>query len=137
MIILRLLQGITGGGAAVISRAIASDLYKGNELTKFLSLLMLVNGVAPLLPALGGIILSVAVWRVIFVILTIFGILMVMGSLTKIPESLSLEYRDSSGIKVIFQNFKSLLGTPRFVLPMLIQGVSFILLFSYISASPF
>lgn len=138
MIILRLLQGITGGGAAVISRAIASDLYKGNELTKFLSLLMLVNGVAPVIaPALGGIILSVAVWRVIFVILTIFGILMVMGSLTKIPESLSLEYRDSSGIKVIFQNFKSLLGTPRFVLPMLIQGVSFILLFSYISASPF
>ena len=99
---------------------------------------MLVNGVAPVIaPALGGIILSVAVWRVIFVILTIFGILMVMGSLTKIPESLSLEYRDSSGIKVIFQNFKSLLGTPRFVLPMLIQGVSFILLFSYISASPF
>lgn len=138
MIILRLLQGITGGGAAVISRAIASDLYKGNELTKFLSLLMLVNGVAPVIaPALGGIILSVAVWRVVFVILTIFGILMVMGSLTKIPESLSLEYRDSSGIKVIFQNFKSLLGTPRFVLPMLIQGVSFILLFSYISASPF
>jgi hypothetical protein len=32
---------------------------------------------------------------------------MVMGSLTKIPESLSLEYRDSSGIKVIFQNFKN------------------------------
>ena len=138
MIILRLLQGTTGGGAAVISRAIASDLYKGNELTKFLSLLMLVNGVAPVIaPALGGIILSVAVWRVVFVILTIFGILMIMGSLTKIPESLSLEYRDSSGIKVIFQNFKSLLGTPRFVLPMLIQGVSFILLFSYISASPF
>ena len=36
-------------GGAVISRAIASDLYKGNELTKFLSLLMLVNGVARLL----------------------------------------------------------------------------------------
>ena len=71
---------------------------------------MLVNGVAPVIaPALGGIILSVAVWRVIFVILTIFGILMVMGSLTKIPESLSLEYRDSSGIKVIFQNFKKLI----------------------------
>lgn len=108
MIILRLLQGITGEARQLFPRAIASDLYKGNELTKFLSLLMLVNGVAPVIaPALGGIILSVAVWRVIFVILTIFGILMVMGSLTKIPESLSLEYRDSSGIKVIFQNFKA------------------------------
>ena len=38
---------------------------------------------------------------------------------------------------MIFSNFKSLLTTPRFVLPMLIQGVTFIMLFSYISASPF
>lgn len=28
-------SGVTGGAAAVISRAIASDMYSGNELTKF------------------------------------------------------------------------------------------------------
>ena len=54
MIILRLIQGLTGGAGAVISRAVASDKYSGNDLTKFLSLLMLVNGVAPVIaPALG------------------------------------------------------------------------------------
>lgn len=37
----------------------------------------------------------------------------------------------------IFKNFLQLLEAPRFVLPMLIQGVTFIILFSYISASPF
>ncbi|BGE81696.1 major facilitator superfamily permease [Staphylococcus petrasii] len=138
MVFLRFVQGFTGGAGAVISRAIASDMYNGNELTKFLALLMLVNGVAPVLaPALGGLILSVAVWRMVFVILTIFGVLMVMGSLFKVPESLAVEHRDSSGIGVIFRNFKSLFSTPRFVLPMLIQGVTFIMLFSYISASPF
>ena len=73
----------------------------------------------------------------VFVILTLFGVLMVLGSLFKVPESLSVENRDSSGVNVIFSNFKSLLTTPRFVLPMLIQGVTFIMLFSYISASPF
>lgn len=57
MIILRFIQGLTGGAGAVISRAIASDMYSGNALTKFLSLLMLVNGIAPIIaPALGGII---------------------------------------------------------------------------------
>lgn len=138
MVFLRFVQGFTGGAGAVISRAIASDMYNGNELTKFLALLMLVNGVAPVLaPALGGLILSVAVWRMVFVILTIFGVLMLVGSLFKVPESLAVEYRDSSGIGVIFRNFKSLFSTPRFVLPMLIQGVTFIMLFSYISASPF
>ncbi|WP_126721913.1 MFS transporter, partial [Staphylococcus epidermidis] len=39
MIILRFIQGLTGGAGAVISRAIASDMYSGNALTKFLSLL--------------------------------------------------------------------------------------------------
>lgn len=138
MVFLRFIQGFTGGAGAVISRAIASDMYRGNELTKFLALLMLVNGVAPVIaPALGGLILSFAVWRMVFVILTLFGVLMVLGLLFKVPESLSVENRDSSGVNVIFSNFKSLLTTPRFVLPMLIQGVTFIMLFSYISASPF
>lgn len=138
MVFLRFIQGFTGGAGAVISRAIASDMYRGNELTKFLALLMLVNGVAPVIaPALWGLILSFAVWRMVFVILTLFGVLMVLGSLFKVPESLSVENRDSSGVNVIFSNFKSLLTTPRFVLPMLIQGVTFIMLFSYISASPF
>lgn len=138
MVFLRFVQGFTGGAGAVISRAIASDMYRGNELTKFLALLMLVNGVAPVIaPALGGLILSFAVWRMVFVILTLFGVLMVLGSLFKVPESLSVKNRDSSGVNVIFSNFKNLLTTPRFVLPMLIQGVTFIMLFSYISASPF
>ena len=138
MVFLRFVQGFTGGAGAVISRAIASDMYRGNELTKFVALLMLVNGVAPVIaPALGGLILSFAVWRMVFVILTLFGVLMVLGSLFKVPESLSVKNRDSSGVNVIFSNFKSLLTTPRFVLPMLIQGVTFIMLFSYISASPF
>lgn len=55
MVFLRFVQGFTGGAGAVISRAIASDMYRGNELTKFLALLMLVNGVAPVIaPALGA-----------------------------------------------------------------------------------
>ncbi|ATH61942.1 MFS transporter, DHA1 family, multidrug resistance protein [Staphylococcus pasteuri] len=138
MIALRFIQGLTGGAASVISRAIASDMYKGKELTKFLSLLMLVNGVAPVIaPAIGGVILSFAVWRMVFIILTVFGVLMVIGTLTKVPESLQEDEKDSNGIREMFKNFKHLLFTPKFVLPMAIQGFSFIMLFTYISASPF
>ena len=138
MIILRLIQGLTGGAGAVISRAVASDKYSGNDLTKFLSLLMLVNGVAPVIaPALGGLILSFTGLRMVFIILTIFGLLMFIGTLFKVPESLENEHRVNSNIGTMFKNFKDLFATPRFVLPMLIQGVSFVLLFTYISASPF
>ena len=138
MIVLRFVQGFCGGAGAVISRVISSDLYSGKQLTKFLALLMLVNGVAPVLaPALGGMILSFSTWHMVFIILTLFGILMFLGTMFKVPESLSIEHRDSPHIAIIFKNFKQLLVTPRFVLPMLIQGVTFIILFSYISASPF
>ena len=130
MIILRFIQGLTGGAGAVISRAIASDMYSGNALTKFLSLLMLVNGIAPIIaPALGGIILNYGPWRIVFV--------MLIGTLFKVPESLEKSLRESSNIGTMLINFKELFKTPRFVLPMLIQGVSFVLLFTYISASPF
>lgn len=138
MIVLRFVQELTGGASAVISRAIASDLYSGKALTKFLALLMLVNGIAPIIaPTLGGIILSVSIWRAVFIVLTVFGILMLLGSALKVTESLHIEQRETSGIKVIFKNFGKLLATPKYVLPMLIQGVTFIMLFSYISASPF
>ncbi|HHA6168210.1 TPA: multidrug effflux MFS transporter [Staphylococcus aureus] len=139
MVALRFLQGVTGGAAAVISRAIASDMYSGNELTKFMALLMLVNGIAPVVaPTIGCIILNYSVWRMVFVILTIFGFVMVIGSLLKVPESLTVTNRESSsGLKTMFKNFKILLKTPRFVLPMLTQGMTFVILFTYISASPF
>ena len=67
----------------------------------------------------------------VFVILTIFGLVMVIGSLLKVPESLAVTNREtSSGLKTMFKNFKILLKTPRFVLPMLIQGMTFVILFT-------
>ena len=138
LIVLRFFQGLMGGGAIVIARSTAGDIYQGKKLAKFLSLLMLVNGIAPIIaPALGGIILNYGPWRIVFVILTMFGIVMLIGTLFKVPESLEKSLRESSNIGTMLINFKELFKTPRFVLPMLIQGVSFVLLFTYISASPF
>lgn len=138
MIGLRLVQGLCAGAAAVISRAIASDMYSGKELTKFLAVLMLVNGVAPVLaPTLGGIILIFSNWHMVFIILTIFGIFMVLSTSLRIPESLSKQAREPADILSIIKQFKALLQRPKFVLPMLLQGMTFVILFSYISASPF
>ncbi|WP_432715928.1 MFS transporter [Staphylococcus saccharolyticus] len=115
----------------VISRAIASDMYSGNELTKFLSLLMLVNGIAPVIaPALGGLILSFATWRMVFIVLTIFGLMMLFGILFKVPESLSNDRRVDSHLSTLFQSFKFLFMTPRFVLPMMFASIGITLTIS-------
>ena len=55
LIVLRFIQGVSGAGGMVISRAIVRDMYSGIELTKFFALLMLINGAAPILaPVIGG-----------------------------------------------------------------------------------
>ncbi|WP_249652398.1 MFS transporter, partial [Lysinibacillus sp. D4A1_S13] len=64
LIVMRFIQGYTGAAGIVIARASAREMYSGKELTAFFSLLMLVNGAAPILaPITGGFILQFAGWK--------------------------------------------------------------------------
>ena len=49
MIVLRVVQGLFSAGSMVISRAVATDLYRGREMTRFFGLLMTINGIAPII----------------------------------------------------------------------------------------
>lgn len=74
---MRFIQGLAGAAGIVISNAIVRDLYSGSEMTRFFSLLILVNGVAPILsPVLGGQVLLIASWRGIFAVLLGIGLFM-------------------------------------------------------------
>ncbi|TDM20287.1 Bcr/CflA family efflux MFS transporter [Macrococcoides canis] len=137
LIFFRFIQGFCGGAGAVLSRAISSDLYKGKDLTKFLAVLMLVNGLAPVLaPVLGGFILSVSTWHTVFYILAVYGVLMVLLALT-LEESLPKSSRNEGALKSIWNDFKLLLTNKSFVTMLLLQSLTYGVLFSYISGSPF
>lgn len=138
LIAARFIQGIAGGAGIVLSRAIASDKYKGNELTQFLALLMLVNGAAPVFaPMIGGVLTDHMSYHIIFFILAVLSILMFIGVLFKVDESLAKEYRSDAGFKPVFQDFRQLIQRQTFILPILIQSLTFALFFSYMAASPF
>ncbi|MGZ9849736.1 multidrug effflux MFS transporter [Macrococcus psychrotolerans] len=137
LIFFRFIQGFCGGAGAVLSRAISSDLYKGKDLTKFLAVLMLVNGLAPVLaPVLGGVILSISTWHTVFYILAIYGVLMVLLALT-LEESLPKYNRNEGALKSIWKDFKLLLTNKAFVTMLMLQSLTYGVLFSYISGSPF
>lgn len=71
---MRFIQGFTGAAGIVIARASARDMYSGKELTAFFSMLMLVNGAAPILaPITGGFVLQFSEWPTVFIILAIIG----------------------------------------------------------------
>lgn len=73
-LIFRLIQGCAGGAGIVLSRAIARDICKGSALTRLFAMLMLVNGIAPILaPVIGGQILRFAPWEGVFLSLPLSG----------------------------------------------------------------
>ena len=86
-LILRFVQGLTGGGAIVI-KASAGDKLHGNALAKFLAALMGVNGIITIIaPLIGGWSLKLGSWHVIFIVLTIVTFILIIGVLSQMPET--------------------------------------------------
>ena len=136
-LIIRLIQGLAGGGAIVIAKASIGDNYDGDELAKFLTSLMVINGIITIIaPLLGGLVLSIASWRMIFIFLTIITLIVILGILLKMPVGPHQE-QSQLNFKAIFKDFGLLLTKPTFVIPMLLQGLTYVMLFSYSSAAPF
>jgi len=138
LIALRLVQGLAGSVGVVISRAAVRDMYTGSELTKFFSLLMIVNGLGPILaPVLGGQLLRVTTWQGVFVVLSAAGLLFFITILLRLPETLPKERRSRSGLVGTLRIFRSLLGNRRFMGYALSQGFVTAAMFAYISGSSF
>ncbi|MEA9390564.1 multidrug effflux MFS transporter [Acerihabitans sp. TG2] len=134
----RLLQGLAGAGGAVISRAVARDLYSGHALTKFFALLMLVNGLAPIAaPVMGGALLAWTSWRGLFIVLAAIALILLVMCLWRLEESLPAGRRSQNSILSVFGSLAKLLTQRRFMGLCLTQGFSMAGMFAYIGASPF
>lgn len=133
----RFLQGLTGSVGVVISKAIARDFASGQELTKLFALLMMVNGLAPVIaPLVGGQLLLITTWRAIFIILAVFSAILLLGSLL-FRESLPKEKRVTGGLATATKNYFTLIKDKRFLGQSLIQFFAFGAFFAYISGSSF
>lgn len=138
LIILRFIQGSAGAAGIVIARAVVRDLRSGIALARFFSLLMLINGLAPILaPILGGQILRFTSWRGVFIVLTVIGCLLFLGALLGLAETLSADDRQHGGVLTTLRVFHRLLVHPSFMAFALCAGFVFAAMFTYISGSSF
>ncbi|ARU93812.1 multidrug effflux MFS transporter [Tatumella citrea] len=138
LLVARLLQGLGGAGGAVLSRAIARDMYQGHELTKFFALLMLVNGVAPIAaPVIGGSLMSIMNWRGIFMVLAGVSVLLFILSRLRIHESLAHERRSQGSILSAWAALGQVITHRSFMGFCLTQGFMMAGMFAYIGSSPF
>jgi DHA1 family bicyclomycin/chloramphenicol resistance-like MFS transporter len=137
-VVLRFVQGFAGAAGIVISRASVRDLYSGVELIKFFALLMLINGAAPILaPIFGAEILEFTSWRGVFTVLSVIGVIMLLGVIFGFRETLPVHRRSRGGIRNSLSTFRRLLGDSQFMGYALTQGFVMAAMFAYISGSSF
>jgi len=131
---LRLLQGLCGAAALVVARAVIRDVYQGARAAKVFSELVLVVGLAPVVaPIVGGQLLSFTDWRGTFVALGLIGVLLLAATWLTLEETRPAH----AGTGLPRRSFRTLLSDSRFLGYMLMSGLLGVMLFSYISMSPF
>lgn len=137
MIVLRVIQGLSSAGSVVISRAVATDLYRGREMTRFFGLLMTINGIAPIIsPILGSLLLEYISWKGVFVFLALIGVI-VLFFCFRLKESLSAENRLQGSIFATFSTFGVIIKNRLFMSYVGIESFLLGAMFAYIAASPF
>jgi DHA1 family bicyclomycin/chloramphenicol resistance-like MFS transporter len=134
----RVLMGAGAAAGGVVAAAIVRDLFGGRRLVVMLSRLALVSGVAPVLaPLVGSQLLLVMPWRGIFVVLAVYGAVMLTSAIIFIPETLPRARRQERGTTTVWERYRSVFSDRVFIGVLIIGGMTFSGLFSYLSASSF
>jgi DHA1 family bicyclomycin/chloramphenicol resistance-like MFS transporter len=134
----RFLQGFGGAAGVVLSRAVITDSTTGDRTAQLFSLMMAINGIAPVVaPLVGSGLLDAVGWRGILLTVAGLALLMVVGAAVAVPETLPVERRSRGGLRRTVRDVRSALGRPRYVGYTLAFALAFATMFAYISGSPF
>lgn len=137
LIALRLVEALGGCAGMVIGRAIISDLYSEGEAARVLSSMMAVQSFGPIVsPLLGGLLLLVAGWRIMFVVLTLLGLLCFTLTARWLPETLPREKRTYHPLGEILTTFARLSLRREFIVPALAGSAALSGVFVFITGSP-
>ena len=138
LLFFRVVQGAAGAAGIVIARAIVRDLHTGVATARMFALLMLVNGLAPILaPLVGGELLHVTDWRGIFVVLAGIGGLLLLAAWMMLAETLAPAARHAGGLAATVSVFGRLVRDREYMGYALAMGLAFGAMAAYIGGSPF
>ncbi|MFT4191822.1 MAG: Bcr/CflA family efflux MFS transporter [Comamonas sp.] len=138
LVAVRWLQGVAAAVGMVLARAVIGDWYHGPDAAKRFSALTMIVAVAPILaPVLGGLLLRIGSWRLIFAALAVLGVLLALATQARVPESLPPERRHGGSLAGVFRTMAALLKQRAFVGYALVFACSTVALFAYLAAASF
>jgi DHA1 family bicyclomycin/chloramphenicol resistance-like MFS transporter len=135
---LRFMQAVGGCAGMIIGRAIIRDRYSLQNAARALSLMIVVQSIGPVAaPVIGGYLLRISTWRMIFVTLCGLGLACFLATFFRLPETLLKENRVKNSPREILGVFLQLLSEGKFLAPALAGALGGATTFAFISGSPF
>lgn len=134
----RLVQGLGAAAGTAISRAIVRDLYSGRASVEVMNLIGLMLVVGPALsPTLGGATLGLFGWHAIFVVMTVYGVVILAAFRTIVPETLARRDPEAARPGRLATRYRALLADPRFLRPTIVMACSVGAIYALATFLPF
>lgn len=88
LLVCRCIQGVSAGGATIVSRTIIRDMYDGELAQRLMSRVAVIFGLAPAIaPVAGGGLLQLGPWPLVFWFMGVLGLGLIAAVLVFLPES--------------------------------------------------
>jgi len=131
----RWVQGLGVAGPNITAISLVRDNYKGREMAKIMSLVMMIFIMVPTLaPALGQAILLIADWRAIFIMYILYATIILIWVNTRLSESLPKEKRIPFKASRLAMGFKEVFSNRSTICTTLCSGMVFGCLIGYINS---
>lgn len=132
----RAFQGVATAGTRVAAIAIVRDQCSGRRMAEVMSLAITIFMAAPILaPGFGQLILFAAPWRGIFVVLLLYGIILMLWAHWRLSETQALEDRKPLRAGPILASYGQFITNRQSLGYTMTSALCFGALFGYISAS--
>jgi DHA1 family bicyclomycin/chloramphenicol resistance-like MFS transporter len=107
LLLARALQGLGTAATRVIATSIVRDCYAGRRMASVMSLAMMVFIAVPVIaPSFGQVVLLLTQWRGIFIVLMVYGMVTLIWSALRMPETLPVPLRRSLAVREVLDAFR-------------------------------
>ena len=138
MIVARYVLGFSAAGGFVINNAFIRDVAVGGNAARLYSTQAAITSLAPVVaPLVGGQLLLLGDWHVVFIFLTIMGAAVLAMAAWLMPETLPVAKRSQLSFKSTFSAWGGILKDSRFVALAVTGGLLFGQVCVFISGAPF
>ena len=111
ILISRFLQGVGASAPRVVAQALVRDFYKGREMARISSFIMIIFALVPAIaPILGSFVMLAFNWRFIFLVFIAFVAVSTMWMAFRIDESVTKKKRIEFNLKQVALAFKEVLS---------------------------